>query len=113
MIVPSGSGRRIARPCSGTPLPMPVFFRPQAIPADAAPRVGVLDGEERALEADAWAEQLAGRGAVSDVEGVAPADLPAVDARRARRAGRGTPSIAKFDWLTPKPRIAPQGGLFV
>jgi hypothetical protein len=38
VIVPSASGRRIARPCSGTPLPMPVFFRPHAIPANGASR---------------------------------------------------------------------------
>ena len=31
--VPSASGRRMTRPDSGTPLPMPVFFTPQAMPA--------------------------------------------------------------------------------
>ena len=31
--VPSASGRRMARPSSGTPLPMPVFLTPQAMPA--------------------------------------------------------------------------------
>ena len=41
--------------------------------------VGVLDGEQRPLEADAGAEQLPGRRAVARVERVAPADLPAVD----------------------------------
>ena len=79
MIVPSASGRRIARPCSGTPFPMPVFFRPQAMPAYSALAVRVLDGAQRALQADARAEQLPGRRAVARIERVAPADLPAVD----------------------------------
>ena len=48
-------------------------------PRERRVAVGVLDGEEGALEPDAGAEQLAGRRAVAGVEGVAPADLPAVD----------------------------------
>ena len=79
------------------------------------PRVAirVADGEQRLFEADAGAELLAGAEAVADVECVAPADLPAVDRRPLRRARSSTPSMAKFVWLTPKPRIAPHGGLFV
>ena len=35
--VPSGSGRRTARPRSGRPLPTPTFLMPQAMPAYLAP----------------------------------------------------------------------------
>ena len=37
-IVPSAAGRRMTRPRSTTPLPMPVFFSPQPIPANRASR---------------------------------------------------------------------------
>ena len=80
MTEPSLSGRRIARPYSVTPLPMPVFLTPQAMPANRALPVGVAHRQQRLLEADPGAELLSGAEAVADVQRVPPADLPAVDA---------------------------------
>ena len=58
---------------------------------EARAAVGVAHGEQGLLDAHARAELLPGAEAVAHVEGVAPADLPAVDARPARRACRARP----------------------
>ena len=81
--MPSRSTTSRALPHSTAPFPMPLFLRPHPIPtarpASARLVVGGADGLKRLLQADRLLEHLPAGEGVSDVDGIAPAHLPAVD----------------------------------
>ena len=91
---------------------MPVFFMPAAIPAHLASR-------KRSLRASRHLRTPTPAVRVCPVAMV----LPSVRALSQRNCQRSKPpslqsssrqdSKAKFDWLTPNPRMAPQGALLV
>ena len=107
---------RRTRPMSGTPTPMPTFLIAEAIPT-------VLP----AVRASSYAARTASRVSMKRTSGsmVWPVEngQPARNPLVARNSSRSTPaasasrstsaSTAKATWGTPKPRIAPAGGLLV
>ncbi len=72
----------------------------------------VLEGLQALADAHAGGEDLPRGDGTAFCEGVVPAELPAVEAAQRQSSSRQD-SKAKLDWLTPKPRKAPQGALLV
>ena len=105
--VPSASGRRMARPNSLSPLPMPVFF---AAACDAHRPAGGLGLVDRVLDCQQGLLDARRPGPriwpvpnrYADLDGVAPAHLPAVDPDLLGQDVEH-PSMAKFVWFAPNP----------
>ena len=95
------------------PLPMPVFLMPQARPATWRLVELVLQGQQAGAHADAGAQDLAGGGHAPGGQGVVVAELPAVEAALLAEHRRRSSPWRRSTWLTPKPRMAPQGRLLV
>ena len=110
--VPSGSGRRMAWPNSRMPLPMPVFLRPQAMPAYRASRYASRTASSVFLRPTPgpsfWPVPQRSPTSSALRQRISQPSTPTFSA-----SSSSTPSMAKFVWLTPNPRIAPHGGLFV
>jgi hypothetical protein len=102
-----------AEEASGMPLPMPVFLRPQAMPGVFGGVELVFDGQQRLAHAGARLDDLARWPSCQpSTQGVVVAELPAVKAALLAQLVDEAfqPEGA---WLTPKPRMAPQGILLV
>ena len=110
--VPSASGRSTARPRSTSPLPMPVFLAPHAIPAYRASRYASRTASSVALIPTPGPSRwpVPNRSPTSSAlrHRISQRSMPACSASMS-----STPSSANAAWLTPNPRIAPDGGLLV
>ena len=113
---PSSSTRITARPVSGSPLPIPVFFtahaRPTAFPAARASSQTGFTASSVAFTPTPGPSTcpVPNRSPTSTAfrHRISHPSRPAISASRSRH-----PSMAKLAWFEPNPRIAPHGGLFV
>ena len=107
-----------ALPYSTTPLPMPTFLMPQAMPDRLALLArGVIVSLHR-LQRLAAGRRLVERLAAAEDVAVAQARCASASPSASMPSFLGQHVEAALDreaaiWLTPKPRIAPQGGLLV
>ena len=104
--------RMRTRPTSERPTPIPAFFRAHAIPASGRFSHSSFTATRHSFIAvpasTIWPLGRTSPGSTTFRQRISHGDTPTFLARSVTHD-----SIAKHDWVTPKPRNAPPGGLFV